>query len=67
MAPPTAAPQGTPQLKRPLDTPEEKLPEQKKPKKNIKGPRAVGLLQLTSAGEIGMMQLNLLGHGPRRA
>lgn len=24
-------------------------------------------LQLTSAGEIGMMQLNLLGHGPRRA
>jgi hypothetical protein len=24
-------------------------------------------LQLTGAGEIGMMQLNLLGHGPRRA
>ena len=24
-------------------------------------------LQLTGAGEIGMMQLNLIGHGPKRA
>ena len=24
-------------------------------------------LQLTGGGEIGMMQLNLLGHGPKRA
>jgi len=24
-------------------------------------------LQLTGSGEIGMMQLNLLGHGPKRA
>jgi hypothetical protein len=48
MAPPGAAAQGKPQLKRPQQT-EEKLPEEKKPKKNVKGPRAVGLLQLTGS------------------
>ncbi len=63
MAPPGAAAQGTPQLKRPLDTPEEKLPEAKKPKKNIKGPRAVGLLQLTSAGKGTLIPVAILIDG----
>ncbi len=39
-----------PQLKRPEEAPPEKPPEPK-PKKNVKGPRAVGLLQLNSSGK----------------
>jgi hypothetical protein len=50
MAPPSAA-QDKPELKRPQQTLPEKLPEEKKPKKNVKGPRAVGVLQLTSSGK----------------
>ncbi len=53
--PGTAAPQDKPQLKRPLEIPEEKLPEDKdkdkKAKKNLKGPRAVAVLQLASSGK----------------
>jgi hypothetical protein len=48
------APRGAaqrPQLKRPQDETPEKLPEEKKPKKQVKGPRAVGLLQLNSSGK----------------
>ncbi len=44
---PSAA-QGRPQLKRPSDTPEEKPPAEK-PKKKVKGPRAVGVLQLNGS------------------
>jgi hypothetical protein len=50
-----AAAQDKPQLKRPLEIPEEKLPEDKdkdkKAKKNLKGPRAVAVLQLASSGK----------------
>jgi hypothetical protein len=63
MAPPSAAAQGTPQLKRPQETPEEKLPEQKKPKKKVKGPRAVGLLQLTSSGKGTLIPVAILIDG----
>jgi hypothetical protein len=63
MAPPSAAPQDKPQLKRPLETPEEKLPEEKKPKKNVKGPRAVGLLQLTNSGKATLIPIAILIDG----
>ena len=63
MAPPSAAPQDKPQLKRPLDIPEEKLPEGKKPKKNVKGPRAVGLLQLTASGKGTLIPIAILIDG----
>jgi hypothetical protein len=43
---PRGAAQGRPQLKRPEDIPQEKPPEPKK--KKVKGPRAVGLLQLSN-------------------
>jgi hypothetical protein len=53
--PGAAAAQDKPQLKRPLEIPEEKLPEDKdkdkKAKKNLKGPRAVAVLQLASSGK----------------
>jgi hypothetical protein len=39
-----------PQLKRPEEAPQEN-PQEPKPKKNVKGPRAVGLLQLNSSGK----------------
>jgi len=45
--PPSAA-QGRPQLKRPNEVPEEKPPAEK-PKKKVKGPRAVGVLQLNGS------------------
>src|ERR1039458_1431748 len=65
IAPPSAAPQDKPQLKRPLETPEEKLPEDKdkKPKKNVKGPRAVGVLQLTSSGKGTLIPIAILIDG----
>lgn len=62
MAAPRAAAQGKPQLKRPEPTPE-KLPEEKKPKKNVKGPRAVGLLQLTSSGKATLIPIAILIDG----
>src|SRR5258708_38313270 len=43
-----------PQLKRPQDTPEEKT-EDKKAKKKVKGPRALGLLQLNSSSNKGTL------------
>ena len=63
MAPPSAAAQDKPQLKRPHETPEEKLPEEKKPKKKIKGPRAVGLLQLTASGKGTLIPIAILVDG----
>jgi hypothetical protein len=59
---PQAAAQGKPQLKRPEPT-EEKLPEAKKPKKNVKGPRAVGLLQLPSNGKATLIPIAILIDG----
>jgi hypothetical protein len=63
VAPPSAVPQDKPQLKRPQQTPQEKLPEEKKPKKNVKGPRAVGLLQLTSDGKGTLIPIAILIDG----
>jgi hypothetical protein len=39
-----------PQLKRPEEAPQQQ-PQEVKPKKNVKGPRAVGLLQLNKSGK----------------
>jgi hypothetical protein len=65
MAPPVAVTQNTPQLKRPIDIPEEKLPEdkEKKSKKNVKGPRAVAVLQLTSSGKGTLIPIAILVDG----
>jgi hypothetical protein len=63
IAPPAAKPQGRPQLKRPEQTTEEKLPEEKKPKKNVKGPRAVGVLQLTKDGKASLIPIAILVDG----
>jgi hypothetical protein len=54
--------QGRPQLKRPEDIPQEKPPEEKKPKK-VKGPRAVGLLQLNSTGKGTLIPIAILVDG----
>jgi len=62
MAPPSAA-QDKPELKRPQQTPQEKLPEEKKPKKNVKGPRAVGVLQLTNSGKATLIPIAILIDG----
>jgi hypothetical protein len=51
-----------PQLKRPGQEPE-KLPEAKKPKKKVKGPRAIGLLQLNSAGKATLIPIAILVEG----
>ena len=63
MVPPSAMPQDKPQLKRPQETTEEKLPEEKKPKKKVKGPRAVGLLQLTASGKGTLIPIAILVDG----
>ncbi len=65
MAPPRVAAQDRPQLKRPIDIPEEKLPvdKEKKPKKNVKGPRAVGVLQLNSNGKGTLIPIAILVDG----
>jgi hypothetical protein len=62
VAPPSAA-QGTPQLKRPHEDSEEKPAEDKKPKKKVKGPRAVGLLQLNSSGKGTLIPIAILIDG----
>ena len=62
LAPPIAA-QDKPELKRPQQTPQEKLPEEKKPKKNVKGPRAVGVLQLTNSGKATLIPIAILIDG----
>ena len=54
--------QGSPQLKRRAETPEEKPPEVKKPKKG-KDPRAVGLLQLNSSGKATLIPIAILIDG----
>src|SRR5580658_4444573 len=54
--------QGRPQLKRPADIPQEKPPEEKKPKK-VKGPRAVGLLQINSKGKATLIPIAILVDG----
>jgi hypothetical protein len=51
-----------PQLKRPEEAPQEKPPENK-PKKNVKGPRAVGLLQLNSSGKGTLIPVAILIDG----
>jgi hypothetical protein len=51
-----------PQLKRP-EPEAEKQPEAKKPKKKVKGPRAVGLLQLNSAGKGTLIPIAILVDG----
>jgi hypothetical protein len=61
MAPQGAAQGGRPQLKRPEDIPQEKPPEPKK--KKVKGPRAVGLLQLTSSGKGTLIPIAILIDG----
>ena len=58
---PLGAAQGRPQLKRPEDIPQEKPPEPKK--KNVKGPRAVGLLQLASSGKGTLIPIAILVDG----
>jgi hypothetical protein len=50
-----------PQLKRPEDAPQEKPPEPKK--KKVKGPRAVGLLQLNSSGKGTLVPIAILVDG----
>jgi hypothetical protein len=63
MAPPGAMSQGRPELKRPESTTPEKLPEETKPKKKIKGPRAVGVLQLTASGKATLVPIAILVEG----
>jgi hypothetical protein len=56
-----SAAQGRPQLKRPEETPQEKPPEPKK--KKVKGPRAVGLLQLSGNGKATLVPIAILVEG----
>jgi hypothetical protein len=58
---PLGAAQGRPQLKRPEDIPQEKPAEP--PKKKVKGPRAVGLLQLSSNGKGTLIPIAILVDG----
>jgi hypothetical protein len=58
---PLGATQGTPQLKRPEDIPQEKPPEPKK--KKVKGPRAVGLYQLNGSGKGMLIPIAILVDG----
>jgi hypothetical protein len=58
---PLGAAQGQPQLKRPEDIPQEKPPEPKK--KKVKGPRAVGILQLASNGKGTLIPVAILIDG----
>jgi hypothetical protein len=60
---PDAVSQGTPQLKRPQETTPEKLPEETKPKKKVKGPRAVGVLQLAKSGKATLIPVAILVDG----
>ena len=58
---PRSAGQGRPQLKRPENLPEEKPAEPKK--KSVKGPRAVGILQLSSSGKATLIPVAVLIEG----
>jgi len=57
----SAAQGGRPELKRPEDIPQEKPPEPKK--KKVKGPRAVGVLQLSSSGKATLIPIAILLDG----
>src|ERR1700678_2996794 len=57
--PRTAQAQGRPELKRPENTPQEKPPTPPK-KKPVKGPRAVGILQLTAGGKGALIPVQFL-------
>ena len=61
-AAPLAPAQGVPQLKRPMDTPEEKPPEPPK-KKKVKGPRAVAVLQFNADGKPMLIPIAILVEG----
>ncbi len=57
-----AAGQGRPELKRPEpDIPQERPPEPKK--KPVKGPRAVGIVQLTASGKVTLIPVAILIDG----
>lgn len=58
---PQSAAQGKPQLKRPQEAPQEKPSEPRK--KKVKGPRAVGLLQLTNDGKGTLIPIAILIDG----
>jgi hypothetical protein len=58
---PRSAAQGQPQLKRPNNAPEERPAEPKK--KKVKGPRAVGILQLTGGGKSTLVPVAILVDG----
>jgi hypothetical protein len=58
---PHSAAQGTPQLKRPQEAPQEKPSEPRK--KKVKGPRAVGVLQLTGNGKGTLIPIAILVDG----
>jgi hypothetical protein len=60
--PRTAQAQGRPELKRPENTPQEKPPTPPK-KKPVKGPRAVGILQLTAGGKGTLIPVAILIDG----
>ena len=57
-----AAAQGTPTLKRPEHGPEEK-PAETKNQKKVKGPRAVGILQLSNSGKATLVPVAILIDG----
>lgn len=61
LAAPHCVAQDKPQLKRPHDTIDEKPAQPKK--KNVKGPRAIGVLQLTSAGKGTLIPIAILIDG----
>jgi hypothetical protein len=60
-ATPRSAAQGRPQLKRPEEIPQEEPPEPKK--KKVKGPRAVGILQLSGNGKGTLVPIAILIDG----
>src|SRR5271168_2588227 len=60
-AAPQGVAQGRPQLKRPEETPQEKPPEPKK--KPVKGPRAVGLVEVDSNGKRTLIPIAILVDG----
>jgi hypothetical protein len=62
LLPPYSAAQGRPELKRPEEAPVEKPPEPK-PKKNVKGPRALALLRFMDKGKPTLIPIAILVDG----
>ena len=56
-----ASPAQRPQLKRPEEAPEK--PPEPKPKKNVKGPRAIGVLQINASGKDTLIPIAILVDG----